>query len=123
MNSVKTIKMNAKQEFLNEIRNKSKVLCSIITYYKKGKEEDYHLTTGWTDEDLEIFLKSIDFEYDDGYGTQLLYGNIWYDDGTWSERVEYDGSENWLHKKVPEIPKFLIRKDKERDKKFNELGI
>ena len=115
--------MNAKQEFLNEIRNKSKVLCSIITYYKKGKEEDYHLTTGWTDEDLEIFLKSIDFEYDDGYGTQLLYGNIWYDDGTWSERVEYDGSENWLHKKVPEIQKFLIRKDKERDKKFNELGI
>ena len=31
MNSVKTIKMNVKGEFLNEIRNKSKALCSIVS--------------------------------------------------------------------------------------------
>lgn len=53
---------------------------------------------------LERVLPHLDFEYDSGYGGQELFGNIWYTDGTWSERGEYDGSEWWEHKERPPIP-------------------
>ena len=124
--------MNAKEEFLNEIKSvNSKVHCAIIEYNPyhnetetgKGTNGTRLLTTGWDDHDLEEFLNSLDFEYDDGYGTQELFGNIWYEDGTWSDRDEYDGSENWRYNRSPEIPEVLIRKDKERDNKLKELGL
>ena len=118
--------MNAKEEFLNEIKlANGKVRCAIIEYnpYTYGESGTRLLTTGWDDHDFEQFLNSIDFEYDDGYGTQELFGNIWYEDGPWSDREEYDGSEDWRYNKSPEIPKELIRKDKERDNKLKELGI
>ena len=46
----------------------------------------------------------LDFEYDNGYGSQELYGHIWYTDGTWSERYEYNGDERWVHKSCPALP-------------------
>ena len=52
---------------------------------------------------LEV-LPLLDFEYDNGYGGQELFGNVWYADGTWSERGEYDGAEWWVHKVCPDIP-------------------
>lgn len=39
--------------------------------------------------------------FDSSYGTQELFGVIWYNDGSWSERAEYDGSEWWAYKYVP----------------------
>jgi len=53
---------------------------------------------------LEEVLPNLDFDYDEGYGGQRLYGNIWYTDGTWSTRVEYDGSEWWEYHKCPTCP-------------------
>ena len=53
---------------------------------------------------LDDVLPNLDFEYDAGYGDQDVHGNIWYTDGTWSERAEYDGAEWWEHKKCPDIP-------------------
>ena len=46
---------------------------------------------------------SLDIEYSSGYGNQELHGVIWYEDGTWSDRVEYDGSEWWEHRALPAI--------------------
>ncbi|QNI21485.1 hypothetical protein [Salmonella phage 3sent1] len=34
----------------------------------------------------------------------MLYGNVWFTDGTWLERGEYDGSEWWEYKATPAIP-------------------
>ena len=31
--------------------------------------------------------------YNSGFGGQELFGNVWFDDGTWLSREEYDGSE------------------------------
>lgn len=53
---------------------------------------------------LADVLPHLDFNYDCGYGGQELFGNIWYEDGSWSERGEYDGSEWWEHKVCPPIP-------------------
>lgn len=57
------------------------------------------LEEGYSDKDYEEFLNKIDHEYSNSYGIQHLFGYIWYSDGTWSERYEYDGSEMWDYKK------------------------
>ena len=114
--------MNAREEFLSHIGGR-KVLCSKI---QKGDDYDDHpsvfnLTTGWDAEDWSKFLSDIDFNYDSGYGGQNLFGTIWYADGTWSERGEYDGSEWWVHHECPQIPVELDRKDKVREQKLNQI--
>ena len=52
--------------------------------------------------DIEKFKKSMDFEYDNGYGSEeipldlVVVGKDW-----WLERHEYDGSEWWEYKTIP----------------------
>ena len=114
--------MNAREEFINHIGSRS-VLCAKI---QKGDDYDDHpsvfnLTTGWDSEDWSKFLSDLDFEYDAGYGGQNLFGTIWYADGTWSDRGEYDGSEWYEYHVCPPIPKELDRKDKVREQKLNQI--
>lgn len=45
-----------------------------------------------------------DIRYNAGYGTQHVYGTVWFSDGSWAERVEYDGSEWWGDYRRPPIP-------------------
>ena len=114
--------MNAKSEFINHIGGRL-VLCAQI---QKGDDYDdgssvFNLTTGCDSEDWSKFLSDIDFEYDAGYGGQNLFGTIWYSDGTWSDRGEYDGSEWWVYNHCPNIPNELDRKDKVREIKLNQI--
>ena len=100
---------NAKDEFLDHVNGKPRVLCVKITLGDEcceSKKEEM-LKTGYSEKDFSDFLEKLNFEYDEGYGCQELFGFIWYDDGTWSEREEYDGSEWWKYKKLPEIPEEL----------------
>jgi len=46
-------------------------------------------------------IANLDFEYDDGYGSQELFGVVVFKDGTWLDREEYDGSEWWDYRKCP----------------------
>lgn len=101
--------MNAKDEFIEHIENR-KVIAAII---KQG--DSYHtmnhtcfLTMNHTVGEYDRFLNCLNFNYDDGYGGQELFGTIWYDDGTWSTRGEYDGSEWWQHNALPKMPDELI---------------
>jgi hypothetical protein len=115
---------NAKDEFLRHISNRE-VLCAQIQkgddYGYDNNNPSFNLTTGWIKEDWDSFLSNLDFDYDSGYGAQELFGTIWYVDGTWSDRVEYDGSEWWQHQSCPNIPQELNRVDKVRDKKLNQI--
>lgn len=61
------------------------------------------LMQGYSMQDLSDFMNRLDFEYDNGYGDQLLYGTVWCRDGTWLYRHEYDGSECWIHAVCPKI--------------------
>ena len=85
------------------------VKCADI-YYSLEEEEGIRakIPLNHTQEDWVKFLNSLNFSYDDGYGTQELYGTIWLKDGTWFTRWEYDGSEGWEHHVVPDIPTDLI---------------
>ena len=107
--------MNCRQEFVDHVAEKS-VLCAFVdkrTGYDDQGEQTYDchsLPMFYDDSVYKTFLKSLDFEYDDGYGGQEVYGTIWYTDGTWSERGEYDGSEWWSFQSCPAIPDSLKSK-------------
>ena len=104
--------INAKEEFLNLCKEKT-VLCARITFEywsnEKGIVEtpSINLKCRYTPEDLQEFLNKLDFEYDNGYGLQQLFGTVWFEDGTWATRGEYDGSEWWEIHTRPDIPENL----------------
>ena len=82
---------NAKHELLNHIEEREVEYVKIAVCI--GYDEPCKRIQGT----LEQVLPLLDFEYDSGYGIQQLDGYIWYADGTWSVRGEYDGSEWWEH--------------------------
>ena len=85
--------MNAKEELLKHIGDRE---VKYVRVYRGNNK----VIEGTLDE----VLPSLDFLYDNGYGSQKLEGTIWYSDGTWSERGEYDGSEWWEHRECPPLP-------------------
>jgi hypothetical protein len=94
---------NCKKDFLDEVGTKI-VKCAKI---ERGKYEDAKVSIlpfMFTKKQWIQFLADINYQYDDGYGVQEVFGTIWYKDGTWSERAEYDGSEWWAYKSCPPIP-------------------
>jgi hypothetical protein len=90
---------NAKNELLDHIEDRKVVFVSIQAgrWYAPDEQKVF---AG----ELNEVLPMLDFSYDNGFGSQYLHGTIWYEDGTWSERGEYDGSEWWEHRQRPEIP-------------------
>lgn len=102
--------MNARNEFINLVKDK-KVLCGKITIMDISEHTvrvDATLKINHSSEDYEKFLNNIDVEYDSGYGTQELFGTIWFTDGTWATRDEYHGSESWELHERPDPPAELL---------------
>lgn len=103
--------MNAKDEFIEHVGT-DRVLCATIGYTPSTLssatvERSLQLNIGFTPEDMDEFLSKMDFEYDNGYGGQELFGTIWYVEGSFSSRGEYDGSEWWEAHRTPTIPEEL----------------
>lgn len=101
---------NAKTEFSEFVEDKPKVICALLedVYYVHHEKKSWLLKVGYSEQDYKDFLEAINFKYDDGYGSQQLGGTIWFKDGTYADRGEYDGSEWWEYHKTPEIPKELL---------------
>lgn len=89
--------MNASQELLEHIEDR-KVKYVQITLEDYGREP---LAVAGS---LSEVLPALNVNYNSGYGSQHLFGTIWYEDGTWSDRGEYDGSEWWEHRECPPLP-------------------
>lgn len=62
------------------------------------------LKQNWNNDEWLKFLTSLNFNYDNGYVRQEVFGVVWLTDGTWLERYEYDGAVEWALKKLPTIP-------------------
>ena len=103
---------NAKEEFLDNT-SRNKVKCAEISYSagclweEQSTVGEIILKVGYTSEELEEFLNQLDFDYDAGYGGQELFGTVWFEDGGWMDRREYDGSEWWETYYCPSIPEEL----------------
>jgi hypothetical protein len=96
--------MNAKEEFEDFVTSRPNVICAIITVMDDDlKAKQTVLRIGYTEEQYQDFLNSLDFDYDDGYGLQYLYGTIWFNNNTWATRGEYDGSEWWIYNECPQV--------------------
>lgn len=101
--------MNAQAEFLSHIMEAPDVKAVTIMFNERGYSSNpehikiFNLREGFTEDDFKKFIEDLDFDYDNGFGTQYLFGKIWYTDGTWSERYEYDGSESWTHQGPTDI--------------------
>lgn len=106
--------MNAKEEYLRFVSGKAPVKCAVILV----EDDDYDkipktsLPIGHTKEALNSFLSDLNYEYDSGFGGQELFGTIWFTDGTWADRGEYDGSEWWEYQKCPAVPNELTGESK-----------
>ena len=95
---------NAKKELLDAVKETAKIKCASILYGGWDEASKKALKLNYSEEDYNEFLNSLDFDYDDGYGGQELYGTVWLEDGTWLSRGEYDGAEWWEHNVLPTIP-------------------
>lgn len=99
---------NIKQELLEHVGDISNVKAVQLKLIQRTAHLQavllFHLPEHYSEEDLAHFLRDIDTTYDDGYGWQELFGFIWWKDGTWSSRYEYDGRESWVHNEVPNYP-------------------
>ena len=99
--------MNCKKEFIELVVSaECKVKCVKIhtENWSYDPEDVFKLKVGHTEDELNTFLAVIDFDYNSGYGSQRLYGNVWFTDGRWACRQEYDGSEWWEIMECPTIP-------------------
>jgi hypothetical protein len=53
---------------------------------------------------LDELISPLDYNYDCSYGHQYVHGMVWFTNGIWASRSEYDGSEYWTIKKYPNLP-------------------
>ncbi len=100
--------VNAKVELLTVLKNhNASIKCAKISNDRDWSDDrrEFVLKIGASDEEIEAFFESLDFEYYNGYGGQELFGTVWLEkEGTWLARGEYDGSEWWEYNECPEIP-------------------
>tara|TARA_B110000977_G_scaffold36886_1_gene49555 strand:- start:6714 stop:7034 length:321 start_codon:yes stop_codon:yes gene_type:complete len=102
---------NARQELLDLTTRLGLAVEAVsirFGYYDEEDDtnEDYVkviLKQNYNDIDYKEFISKLEFTYDSGYGCQELFGRIWFKDGSWATRGEYDGSEWWEHHTRPEI--------------------
>jgi hypothetical protein len=98
--------VNAREEFLEFVESvQREVLCAKVTHDEFYGDDpvNFSLKRGYSDSDYKEFLSKLNLKYDAGYGVQELIGRIWFTDGTWADRDEYDGSEWWVLRVCPKI--------------------
>lgn len=114
--------MNASIEFNNFIVGRPDVICAYIRNISYYDDNDIRtsLPLAYTEEQYANFMLDLDFTYNNGFGGQELDGQIWFKDGTWADRGEYDGSEWWEYHKCPQVPTFLYPLVTEEELPFDE---
>jgi hypothetical protein len=89
---------NAKDELLSHVKGKD------VTHVSIALNKGYQVEPIRIKGDITCVSSALTFiEYNSGYGRQELFGYIWYSDGTWSCRGEYDGSEWWESVERPDL--------------------
>jgi hypothetical protein len=95
--------INLLAETLEAIEEYSEISwAKIITY----QDKEYILPPKHTTDERNNFFRSLNFKYDNGYGSQEVFGVIVFTDGTWLERWEYDGAEGWAYRSCPDFESY-----------------
>ena len=101
--------MNARDELIKLLKELNVTLeCGYVEDIRydipEKSRRKFILPVSYSEQTYKDFIDDLDFSYDDGYGIEELGGVLWFTDGTWASRGEYDGSEWWEHHTRPEIP-------------------
>ena len=70
------------------------------------------LNEGWKTNDWVNFLHKLNFQYDSENGKHQLHGVIWFDDGSWLERVFNGKRERWIYRQQPIMPRSMRKRGK-----------
>lgn len=104
--------INAQQELLQVLKSIEKNQSDIswmLVYTQSYSDISEAFTT----------IDDLGFTYDNGYGSQELFGIVYFNDGTWLERGEYDGSEWWEHITTPTLEQWKERYNIEKGSIWN----
>lgn len=103
---------NILDEIKTFLHNHNKTLKAAALHLKIGYDSEFNdkflhatLPEGFTYQQWQEWERQVDIEYDDGYGTQKLFGRLWFVEGGHAERAVYDGAEWWVDVTVPPPPK------------------
>jgi hypothetical protein len=107
---------NAKAELSGIISNNNLSIIGGEIEYRTGEYDDeindfiVYIYSFDKYNNQEAFLDDLNFAYDNDFGGQMLYGNIYCIDKitnepVWLTRGEYDGSEWWDINRIPNIYK------------------
>jgi hypothetical protein len=94
--------MNAKTELMKALTKANKTVADITKLKVVYREYEMVQVPDVTIEGLD----NLDFVYKQSYGIQQLFGLVLFNDNTWLERSEYDGSEWWSYKSPPTLADF-----------------
>jgi len=93
--------INAKDELLKVLKENNKSVDDIISIGIRIYTYDNEPKTINSVDDLDI-------NYNNGYGSQNLYGYVLLKNNTWLERNEYDGSEWWEYTDYTQVEKDVM---------------
>ena len=102
------MKTNAKEELLEFLmgckkRIEGKIIGITILYTKPNHfngniVDTYHVFNYHQNDDLNEYLNLLDFEYEGRWDELTIAGTIWFSDGNYAHREDFDGQEWWhLH--------------------------
>jgi hypothetical protein len=100
------MQMHARLEYLEFVSKLPRVICATIC--------EINLPLNYTRQQYDNFLGCLNFPYDNTdtfpyeNPSDEFHGTIWFEGGSWANRVEHEGRTFWVHYKTPEIPKELI---------------
>jgi hypothetical protein len=108
--------MNAKQEFIDHIEGHT-IKCAFINkdvqrISRISEVFSFNLKEGYTPEEYEEFLNSLDFAYTPCMPPISIYGIVWYEEEGIYSLNEGIGAEGWSKYNF-QIPRFLLKNIKE----------
>jgi len=120
--------INAKKEFLkhiDEAMEHNNQICApylvraIILNNHPKKTKLSVLSLKYSDIELDNFLKSLNYRYDNENPFQILSGVIWYSNGAWSKRIIEQNIHKWEYKQAPRF-EYILTTYEEKYKYLNE---
>ena len=98
--------MHIKDELLRQVADHKEIypFCGEVIYGKVEVPEAqvdvrFHTPAEW----FRVDLSPLDFEHENSYGDQTVFGTVVFSDGSWMSLAEYDGSAYWTHYKTPTV--------------------
>jgi len=72
------------------------------------------------DNGYDYIMDTLNIAYDPGFGIQHVHGTVWFENGIWATRHEYDGSEGWELHIYPKLPVLDTNPDQDERTRIEE---